>query len=359
MARSTECAAVVARVEELAALTAMHAQLEEPHLVVCAECREEVAHTRDLLSGLDAIGTRAPQGDLSERVMAKIAAAPPPAWAARTAARPIPRAVPAPPAPQPPGFMAFLSMRAMAVPAFAMAVALFAVVAFRTPGRELAQRAPAASPIVEEPVVADRSAPPIQVAQVSGRLTAFDQGTWKDIAAGGTVAAGQRVQVARGGRAALALPDGSRVELASETELVPFADRVRLRHGAARFDVKHRPERTFRVLVPDGEVRVLGTLFTVDAKSAGSLVHLLAGRLEVQCGNQVERLEDGDSATIGDGRLAKQLASASGLPPGTESARPDAFPSDVAAPSDAPVGADPRPAVQATAASGAAPDGLR
>ena len=382
MARATECAAVVARVEELAALSAMHAQLEEPHLVVCAECREEVARTRDVLAGLDAVPVQQPKRDLSEQVMSRIATSPAPAWA-KAAARPVARPVatpasearrPAVPEP-PPGFFASFNMRALTVPAFAFAAVLLAVAAFRGgPGRELAHHTPTASPIVEEPMLATpilttRGAPAIQIAAVSGRLTAFDQGTWKDIAAGGAIAAGQRIQVEHGGHATLALADGTKLEVAQDTELVPFTDRVRLRHGSARFDVKHRPERTFRVLVPDGEVRVLGTLFDVDAKPSSTLVHLLAGRLEVQCATQVERLEDGDSATIGAGRLTKLAAAAhADAGPGVASdatvgGRPaDAFPSDVAVQPDVPVtpgGHDPRPTVQATAATGPAPEGLK
>jgi ferric-dicitrate binding protein FerR (iron transport regulator) len=350
-----ECKAVLARVEDLAALSAMHAQLEEPHLVVCAECREQVARTRDVLAGLDAIPRLEPRGDLADRVMAKIAMAPPPAWASRATPRP---AVPPPASREVPGFMAWVASRPFAMPAFAMAAVVALAVMLRPGPRELAQQVAHPSPIVEEPATPAAGAPALEIAQLTGTMQAFEQGTWKDLAGGAKLPAGQRVQVARGGHATLAFPDGSRVELAAESEAVPFADRVRLRRGSARFDIKHRPERTFRVLVPDGEVRVLGTLFTVDARPAATLVHLLSGHIEVQCGTQVERLEDGDSATIGAGHLSKLLASAA---PATAGEVASPGPAGIPESADAPVmpATDPHPAVQATPATGPAPQGLQ
>lgn len=384
MSRANECKGVLARVGDLAALTAHHAQLEEPHLVVCGECRENVARTRVVLDGLDAIPVRAPQGDLSDRVMMRIQSAPAPAWAARAAARsgvtPKIEVRPAEPVRRPivaaepeTGFFdwlgSLLTGRALAPAAMGLAVVLFALVAIKPATREQVARTVApASPIVEEPDVVERGAPGVQVASTQGGVTVFAEGAWKPITAGASFAAGQRAAVAPGGRASLTLPDGSKLDVGGDTEVVAFAERVRVRRGHVRFDVMHRPERIFRVLIPDGEVRVLGTLFDVDAATAGSRVHLLHGRLEVQCAAQVERLEDGDGVTIAGGKLTKLAAAersgASDVPSSASSSNGPAATEttgDVAAPPDAPVvpPADPRPAVQATAASGPAPLGLK
>jgi hypothetical protein len=281
-------------------------------------------------------------------------------------------------APAPPGFLAFLAGRPLAVPTVAFALVAVAWITLRPgPGVQVAHRSaeggspfrPAASPIVEEPAVDVGSlGPAVRIARLEGTVQAFDEGTWKDLASGAALKEGQRLQSAAGARATLALPDGSRLEVAADTELVPFAERVRLRRGSVRFDVQHRPERIFRVLVPDGEVRVLGTLFDVGVKPAGTRVHLLHGRVEVQCGAQVVLLADGDSATIGGGRLAHIAASgaagdstpAGSSEPSSGESQTSAV-SEAAVPPDAPVvpGPDPRPAVEATAASGPAPAGLR
>lgn len=367
MSQSGECKAVVERVEDLATLSAHHAQLEEPHLVVCSDCRDQVARTRDVLAGLDALPVQAPKADVSDRVMMRIQSAPAPAWAAKRAAAPVrakvePKSEPVrrPVAEPQPGFLEWLASvltpRNLAVPAMGLAVVLFALVAIKPVGQQVARTTAPASPIVEEPELIEAGAPGITVASLTGEVSAFVQGEWKKVAAGGTVAAGQRLQIGRGSKASLTLPDGSKIDVGAETELVAFSERVRVHHGHARFDVMHRPERIFRVLVPDGEIRVLGTLFDVDAAAAGSRVHLLHGRIEVQCAAQVERLEDGDSATIGAGKLTKLAAAdhAAGAGPLPSTGTPVA---SEASPDS--VGADPRPAIQATAASGPAPAGLK
>ena len=380
MSRSSECRAVVGRVEDLAALTAHHAQLEEPHLVVCADCREQVAGTRDVLAGLDALPVRAPRlaatgTDLADRVMMRLSAAPAPVWAAKRA--PVAQAPavvsgrsPVQPRVEPrrpvlsepaPGFfervLAVLTLRNLAAPAMGLAVVLFALVAIKPAGQQVAHTRTPASPIVEEPELIESGTAGVALSNVQGEVTAFTGGAWKPVS--GSVAAGQRVQVGRGGRVTMTLPDGSKIDVGGDTEVVAFAERFRVRHGHARFDVMHRPERTFRVLVPDGEVRVLGTLFDVDAATAGTRVHLLHGRIEIQCATQVERLEDGDSATIGSGKLTRLAAAdRAGAEPLSSSTPAHADGADAGEATAVPAG-DPRPAVQATAASGPAPQGLK
>jgi len=88
--------------------------------------------------------------------------------------------------------------------------------------------------------------------------------------------------------AALTFADGSRAApLDAGTKLVLAADEpgrvvVGLGGGAARFDVVHRPERTFRVQAGDFAVEVLGTVFTVAPGSDGSLhVACERGRVRV------------------------------------------------------------------------------
>lgn len=95
-----------------------------------------------------------------------------------------------------------------------------------------------------------------------------------------------RVASRIGERAALALDDGSRVELNAQTavvvELTATARRVRLASGQAFFDVRRDPSRPFIVETPQGSVRVTGTQFDVRAEGAGPLeVTVAEGSVQV------------------------------------------------------------------------------
>jgi len=83
------------------------------------------------------------------------------------------------------------------------------------------------------------------------------------------------------------LPDGTVVDLAARTRAIVSysADRreVRLQAGAARFQVRHDPQRPFFVQTEWGHVRVLGTVFTVSAHGA-MVVEVAEGRVGVWAG---------------------------------------------------------------------------
>ena len=83
------------------------------------------------------------------------------------------------------------------------------------------------------------------------------------------------------------LPDGSVAYLNTDTRLrwvgSPANRRVQLLGGEVFFEVVHDPLRPFRILLPDSEVRVLGTRFDVYRKPDGDVrVTVLSGRVSVE-----------------------------------------------------------------------------
>jgi TolA-binding protein len=105
-----------------------------------------------------------------------------------------------------------------------------------------------------------------------------------------TVLADAKLETA-GDSLAVTLLDGSKVSLASRTELSvrgnqPTSVALSLGHGEVACDVTHREGRSFTVLAGDVEVRVVGTRFNVKATRAGLgqrvEVNVLRGVVEVR-----------------------------------------------------------------------------
>jgi transmembrane sensor len=89
------------------------------------------------------------------------------------------------------------------------------------------------------------------------------------------------------------LPDGSRLELAADTQLQVRYGRswreVTLAHGQASFDVAHDVHRPFVVKTRLGEVRVLGTAFSVADRGGRIQVAVERGRVAVYGRSEVWR----------------------------------------------------------------------
>lgn len=88
-----------------------------------------------------------------------------------------------------------------------------------------------------------------------------------------------------GGYEAIALSDGSRIELNTDTVLRTRMDgnqrTITLDRGEAYFKVKHDPAHPLVVMVGDHRITDLGTKFTVRRKSDGVEVSLLEGRVRL------------------------------------------------------------------------------
>ena len=106
----------------------------------------------------------------------------------------------------------------------------------------------------------------------------------------------------KGERRAVTLPDGSTIELSTETALTTRFDagerRVVLHFGEAYFSVAPDPARPFTVAAADGAARALGTRFGVSY--LGERVHVAVdqGRVELRRGDDRVLLSGGSGATI-------------------------------------------------------------
>lgn len=77
------------------------------------------------------------------------------------------------------------------------------------------------------------------------------------------------------------------------------ARRIRLDEGALAFDVRPLgPSASFEVITQDLEVRVLGTVFSVDAGPTGTSVHVYEGRVAIAHGARISTLEAGESLSV-------------------------------------------------------------
>lgn len=130
-----------------------------------------------------------------------------------------------------------------------------------------------------------------------------------------TAAFGQDLQTAHAqAPQALALPDGSQLLVAAESNLRVRFDhgqrQVLLLHGNVFFDVAHELWRPFLISTRLGVVEVLGTAFTVSDRGGQVQVAVARGRVQVrdlQGGEQV--LQAGERICLeGEGRLGSLRA---------------------------------------------------
>lgn len=95
----------------------------------------------------------------------------------------------------------------------------------------------------------------------------------------------QTYQTAVGQRSTYALPDGSTMELNTDSVIkVEFSEgqrRIRLARGEAYFDVAHDTDRPFIVVSEDTSVRAVGTAFTVRQRAGVTEVTVTEGRVRV------------------------------------------------------------------------------
>lgn len=123
--------------------------------------------------------------------------------------------------------------------------------------------------------------------------------TW----AGFNFTAGQRFQTVTGGTRTVALEDGSRIQLNTNSEVhVRYTASQRnivLVRGEAFFDVAHDSERSFHVFAGDTVVRAVGTEFSVRLRENRQVDVLVSeGKVAVGKRNGVHRILDAGSAAI-------------------------------------------------------------
>jgi transmembrane sensor len=103
----------------------------------------------------------------------------------------------------------------------------------------------------------------------------------------------------------LALEDGTRVYLNTDSEVVVQFDhrtrRVELRRGEALFEVAHNPDRPFVVAVGQSQIQALGTAFVVRSDPLQVSVTLVEGSVVVE----TLRLDPGQRVTFAKNQPAR------------------------------------------------------
>ena len=126
------------------------------------------------------------------------------------------------------------------------------------------------------------SGPRATVVSVSGTLY---QPSGASLDAGAVLAEGEAVRTAAGSHAVLRLRDGSHVEMNQRTELSVRAalsgDTIRLDRGDIIVAAAEQGRRRLRVVTRDSIAVVKGTIFAVSSGTAGSLVSVVEGSVEV------------------------------------------------------------------------------
>ena len=125
------------------------------------------------------------------------------------------------------------------------------------------------------------------------------------------------IRTAVGEQRSIALPDGSLVQLNTNSELrvdiKPDERRIVLERGEARFTVAKDPNRPFVVKTPQATVRALGTVFNVQIAAQGTDVAVLEGHVEVATQAQ-DTFRSGSAESTPD--LAERLKGTRGSAPG-------------------------------------------
>lgn len=132
----------------------------------------------------------------------------------------------------------------------------------------------------------------------SGTLYAMNAGT---LATGATLGDGDAVRTAAGARAHLRLADGTLVEVNERTELSVKAAwsgaTIHLERGDIIVRAAKQRNGYLKVVTRDSEAAVKGTIFTVSAGTAGSLVGVVEGSVAVRQPGTDSLLKPGEQAT--------------------------------------------------------------
>lgn len=142
------------------------------------------------------------------------------------------------------------------------------------------------------------SGPRATVASISGGLYTV---AGRPISAGAPLAEAEAVRTAAGARAVLRLADGSMVELNERTELAVKAawsgQTINLSRGDVIVTAAKQRRGGLHVVTNDTEATVKGTIFTVRAGLAGSMVGVVEGSVEVSQPGREALLKPGERAS--------------------------------------------------------------
>lgn len=143
-----------------------------------------------------------------------------------------------------------------------------------------------------------------RVQSVEGALLSLDGDDATTLGVGAELAADQLVRTA-GGPAVIRLSDGSRVEIASRSELSVAVRRhdttIRVTRGSVIVEAAKRERGHLFVSTDDCLVSVTGTIFSVNHGAKGSRVSVIEGEVHVEQGGGESVLRPGDQITTRDG----------------------------------------------------------
>lgn len=109
-----------------------------------------------------------------------------------------------------------------------------------------------------------------------------------------------------GAREIVALDDGTKLTLNTETRLSTRVDRgertVWLEKGEAFFDVAHDASRPFVIVAGDRRVTVVGTKFSMGRDGERLKVDVVEGRVQVQVGNSPPTMLTRGESAVGEGK---------------------------------------------------------
>jgi TolA-binding protein len=138
----------------------------------------------------------------------------------------------------------------------------------------------------------------------------------------------------------LEFADGSIAEPTGDAQVMPVLvsdAHIELKHvrGNVRYEVAHRPDRSFLVRAGAVTVRVIGTSFQVNRHDQKVEVRVQRGRVEVTRGGRSVLLTDGEQVVLDDSEVAEPVASADRELPADDTIEVEALPaaSDTALPS--------------------------
>lgn len=139
------------------------------------------------------------------------------------------------------------------------------------------------------------SGPRATVKQISGALYSHDATV---LATGAALGEGQLIRTGGGTRAVIELADGSLMEINERTELYVNAawsgQTVHLQRGDVIVRAAKQRRGSLRVVTRDAEAAVKGTIFTVSAGTAGSLVGVVEGSVAVTQASGDKLLKPGE-----------------------------------------------------------------
>ncbi len=162
-------------------------------------------------------------------------------------------------------------------------------------------------------VVRESVGPPA-LARVEAADAGVYRGSGEPARSGDSIAAGSLVRANGGTGAVLALTDGSRVEMRSQSALsLEHADdgvRIRLNRGGIIVNAAKQRDGHLYVQTKDVTVSVVGTVFLVNAEEAGSRVAVIEGEVRVTQGAAETKLLPGEQVATSPAMAAPPVGEA-------------------------------------------------